>query len=40
MPSLLVEIGQYNKQRTNTEFSVKKMANSYWDLIKIKIQQA
>jgi glycosyltransferase involved in cell wall biosynthesis len=39
-PSLLVEIGQYNKQRINTEFSVKKMANSYLDLIKIKIQQA
>lgn len=32
-PSLLVEIGQYNKQRINTEFSVKKMAEAHLELI-------
>ncbi len=32
-PSLLVEIGQYNKQRINTEFSVKKMAEAHLKLI-------
>ena len=32
-PSLLVEIGQYNKQRINTDFSVKKMAEAHLELI-------
>ena len=32
-PSLLVEIGQYNKQRINKEFSVKKMAEAHLELI-------
>lgn len=32
-PSLFVEIGQYNKQRINTEFSVKKMAEAHLKLI-------
>ena len=32
-PSLLVEIGQYNKQRINTEFSVKNMAEAHLKLI-------
>ena len=32
-PSLLVKIGQYNKQRINTEFSVKNMAEAHLKLI-------
>ena len=32
-PSLLVEIGQYNKQKINTDFSVKKMAEAHLELI-------
>ena len=32
-PSLFVEIGQYNKQRINTEFSVKIMAEAHLELI-------
>jgi len=34
------EIGLYNAKRILKEFSVEQMANSYLDLIKIKIQQA
>ena len=37
---LRIEIGLYNAKRILKEFSVEQMANSYLDLIKIKIQQA